>query len=158
MSGVGVYVSKCIGPLTLSSLFIPQTATHSVIIYEAIAKVMCLLIHRITLTLSFSQYHIHFSLGLYLHSPHSHSATGDKDRHSATSDKDSHSATSDKDILVPLFKVCIIIILKMMSTIIIDYVDVQHSGGSLSLEELQVAYKHLKETIMDRNKHQMDFR
>ena len=146
MSGVGVYVSKCIGPLTLSSLFIPQTATHSVIIYEAIAKVMCLLIHRITLTLSFSQYHIHFSLGLYLHSPHSHSATGDKD---------SHSATSDKDILVPLFKV---IILKMMPTIIIDYVDVQHSSGSLSLEELQVAYKHLKETIMDRNKHQMDFR
>lgn len=44
VSGVGVYVSKCIGPLTLSSLFIPQTATHSVIIYEAIAKVVCLLI------------------------------------------------------------------------------------------------------------------
>ena len=44
VSGVGVYVSKCIGPLTLSSLFIPQTATHSIIIYEAIAKVVCLLI------------------------------------------------------------------------------------------------------------------
>ena len=39
VSGVGVYVSKCCGPLTLSSLFIPQTATHSVIIYEVIAKV-----------------------------------------------------------------------------------------------------------------------
>jgi hypothetical protein len=45
-----------------------------------------------------------------------------------------------------------------MTVAMIAYVRMQHSGGSLSLEELQVTYKHIKETIMDRNEHQMDFR
>ncbi len=44
--------------------------------------------------------------------------------------------------------------LKLMTVAMIACVYAQDSGGSLSLEELQVAYKHIKETIMDRNEHQ----
>ena len=93
VSGVGVCVSKCCGPFTLTSLFIPQAATHSVIIYEAIAKVVIFYVHlyikRMTFPFFVSQYHIQFTLGLYLCSP---------------------SSTKTKGILVPLFKVRIVLL------------------------------------------------
>ena len=40
VSGVGMYISNSIGPFTSTSLFIPQTATRDVIVYEVISKVM----------------------------------------------------------------------------------------------------------------------
>ena len=96
VSGVGIHITKSFGPLTLTSVFVPQTSGQDVIIFEAIGKVSANVSVQLyncsfnVLSLNILQYRVDFTLGLYLKSPPGPSICN--------------------DILVPLIKVLLLII------------------------------------------------